>query len=408
MKNLLFLLISFLIINQTKAQNKSQDSLLNLSAPKIEFVSEFSSQLKPDFYKGKVLVLDFWATWCAPCIASFPHMNQLTDEFNNKGVAFAAISNESQSIVNAFFNRTKKELKMISLLDDKNKTFSNFFVNTIPCCVVIDKNNIIRWIGNSSNLTADILNNILEGKQGNFHQEDKIKTKELKEEKEGVPLFNFSLSLVDPSLPVSVFSRNDSDLGVIEMVSKNRTFAEALEDLTGINKSVSFISNDSTKLTQHIKFSYNTRQIKSNYFANEFSGKFIAGLPRTNFLIYLLQQAMNCTITKTKKEMSVYELKVTDSTKLASFRSLQDSHNSSTGNDYFPKLEIVGYNLKAIGNEIESGINKVVVCDLKENVRYDISLDFTSKKTLDETLAFHGLQLIKKDAQAEFLNINFK
>src|SRR5882724_1084408 len=43
--------------------------------------------------KGKVVVLEFWATWCAPCIAVQPHLNELTDEFKDKSVQFISITN---------------------------------------------------------------------------------------------------------------------------------------------------------------------------------------------------------------------------------------------------------------------------------------------------------------------------
>ena len=41
---------------------------------------------------GKVVVIDFWATWCVPCRKSIPHWNQLVDEFKGKPVCFIAIT----------------------------------------------------------------------------------------------------------------------------------------------------------------------------------------------------------------------------------------------------------------------------------------------------------------------------
>ena len=38
--------------------------------------------------KGKVVVVDFWATWCGPCVAEMPHMKQLYAEYHDKGVEF--------------------------------------------------------------------------------------------------------------------------------------------------------------------------------------------------------------------------------------------------------------------------------------------------------------------------------
>ncbi len=55
--------------------------------------------------RGKVVVIDFWATWCPPCRESIPHWNELVDTFKDKPVIFIAITDQHDQIVSAFLKR---------------------------------------------------------------------------------------------------------------------------------------------------------------------------------------------------------------------------------------------------------------------------------------------------------------
>jgi len=130
---------------------------------------------KNGFYKNKYIILDFWATWCGPCIASFPHMDSLSGKFSSDNVVFAIISSEPQVKV-ARFLKTQK-IKAYSLLDSITSaskastsyndlygiTAQNFSVTGIPYTVVIDKNNQLVWTGTASDLTASTIFNIIHG-----------------------------------------------------------------------------------------------------------------------------------------------------------------------------------------------------------------------------------------------------
>jgi thiol-disulfide isomerase/thioredoxin len=44
--------------------------------------------------RGNIVVIEFWATWCSPCISAIPHLNQLAKEFRNQNVVFLAITDD--------------------------------------------------------------------------------------------------------------------------------------------------------------------------------------------------------------------------------------------------------------------------------------------------------------------------
>src|SRR5215831_9135496 len=52
--------------------------------------------------EGKVVVLEFWATWCGPCVAAIPHLNELSDKFKNQPVQFVAITAEDEATIKPF------------------------------------------------------------------------------------------------------------------------------------------------------------------------------------------------------------------------------------------------------------------------------------------------------------------
>ncbi|MBL8203816.1 MAG: TlpA family protein disulfide reductase [Blastocatellia bacterium] len=103
-----------------QANNTNKDS-----APKIKQLSDFElrmiegeSNLKPiklsqAIGQGKVVVIDFWATWCGPCRKSIPDLVALHDEYNSKGVEIYGLSVEDPNEANRM-DPSKKNLQAVA------------------------------------------------------------------------------------------------------------------------------------------------------------------------------------------------------------------------------------------------------------------------------------------------------
>ena len=395
-----FLLSLSLCLSAYSQENQLE--LIDKTAPKIEFLNK---DVKPDFYKGKILVLDFWATWCSPCIASFPHMNKLADEFSSKNVVFAAISDEPESRVMTFFTRTKKILKALSLLDSQNTTFDNYKITSIPRCIIIDENNVVKWIGSGSELTADVINNVIEKK--------KIPLLDIKNNVNNIvlkpkqPLLKFEIFKADSSSTISggAMMRN-SDF--IDFSRTGISLGDLLQDLTSLSKFSRFKTNQPTLLNNKYDLDFNSRVIKDDVSFSEFSDRIVNGKPRINFILNQIQTSLNLNLKVIENDAEIFELVIKDEEKLKTFLSLQHRHSSTTEHDNYPKMEIVGYNLKDISLQMEPELQQIIECNINDINKYDISLDFATYEILTKTLAFHGLALEKKKAKVKFLDINFK
>ena len=99
--------------------------------------------------RGKVVVLDFWATWCPPCREELPYIEKLREEFAGQ-VQFFGVNNEDSGTVKDFLRKHKYELPV--LMDAKRQVDRQYGVSAIPTMFIIDKQGVIRqhFIGSRS------------------------------------------------------------------------------------------------------------------------------------------------------------------------------------------------------------------------------------------------------------------
>jgi len=81
--------------------------------------------------RGKAIVLEFWATWCAPCVAAIPHMNELTDHFKDKPIVFISLTNEKQDKI-AKFLKEKRAIHGWVGLDTDGSVMKSYGITGIP------------------------------------------------------------------------------------------------------------------------------------------------------------------------------------------------------------------------------------------------------------------------------------
>ncbi len=97
-------------------------------------------------YRGKVVMVNFWATYCGPCIKEMPSMQRLKDKLNGKAFEILAIDMaEEKADVSAFLQRHKIAVNFPILLDTEGEVIEQWMVSAVPTTFIIDPQGKIRY-----------------------------------------------------------------------------------------------------------------------------------------------------------------------------------------------------------------------------------------------------------------------
>jgi len=100
------------------------------------------AQVRLSDYRGKIVLLDFWATWCPPCRKELPSIEKLHRQFADKDVVVLGINDEDSGTVKGFLK--KNEYTIPTLMDSKKNVHRMYGARAIPTVIVIDRNGVIR------------------------------------------------------------------------------------------------------------------------------------------------------------------------------------------------------------------------------------------------------------------------
>jgi thiol-disulfide isomerase/thioredoxin len=143
--------------------------MIGKPAPEFDYgTTAHGDPVTAESLRGKVLLIDFWAVWCGPCIATFPHLNALHDEFHEKGLEIVGVTRQYNYQWNEEAGRASRSQEEVTLDDElvmlgkfmdshelrhatvvvpkESQMHSSFGVTGIPHAVVIDREGIVRLV----------------------------------------------------------------------------------------------------------------------------------------------------------------------------------------------------------------------------------------------------------------------
>jgi thiol-disulfide isomerase/thioredoxin len=146
--NLLAVAVLFsmgLLVLTTRAEPKRRPAqeLEGKPAPAFTLKGLDGQEVSLESQKGQVVVLDFWATWCGPCVASLPKLDEMAKQKASDGVRFYAINiQEEQDKVAKFVK--EKGWSLPVLLDSDASVAQSYKAQAIPMTVVIGKDGVVK------------------------------------------------------------------------------------------------------------------------------------------------------------------------------------------------------------------------------------------------------------------------
>ncbi len=147
------MLVCLCVLMGWAAQVHGQRTTLEVGkeAPSLhieEWVNGEALSIEP----GKVYIVEFWATWCAPCRAAIPHLSSLQDRYHADGLRIVGISSEEKETVENFYNRNRDLFSYTVAVDQRNQSQRAWMqaarVEGIPASFIIDRKGRIQFIGN--------------------------------------------------------------------------------------------------------------------------------------------------------------------------------------------------------------------------------------------------------------------
>ena len=144
---------------QRPEQWEKHAAVIGKPMPKLELSGWINGDVKPEDMKGKIVVVDYWATWCGPCIASIPKNNELAKKYADKGVLLiGACGGRGEEKMGQIVEKHKMEYPTAKVTPESTEAWA---VQWWPTYAVVDRKGVVRALGIRPDYVPKIVDAIL-------------------------------------------------------------------------------------------------------------------------------------------------------------------------------------------------------------------------------------------------------
>lgn len=398
MKNkILLFIITLFVYSIASSQNELKVGDI---APNIDITDYILNTPSDKNFKNKFILLEFWATWCGPCLEEVPNLNKFQEKFKSKkDFVFISITNEKPDKV----LRTLKRIPFNSIVvsDQTGKTFKNFIGDkdgsySIPATILIDTKGIVKWIGNPHDLNDSILEKFINNKELSGSDYPNI------DEQSG-PIFiksgeekitDIAYKMIYDEASVYSFTllngkKNEFSMNVNTLREQGLYF-DLNKNLISIISNLSNISESQIILPENLKEQNYSLFYKNKNFNTEKESKQDVKMN--------LIKSLHLTEKVISKKSDVYVFKVQNKNKLDEIINETEIKNGYNSTHFlFSNVDI-----NAVVKSISIYYKIIVKDNTNLNGKYDFILKNNSLEDFRKDLEIYGLSLDKINEDVEF------
>ncbi len=157
------LLAAPLMVPSVRAQEQAAPQVtlkVGDEAPEIAVDGWWQQKVPEKRAKGKVYVIDFWASWCPPCRESMPHMMQMQGKYGDYATFIGISTDKDKNAAAEFLSSMGTELPIYFAMDNDRQSWDAWATaagrTSIPTTFIVDENNKITWVGHPMQLEGPL------------------------------------------------------------------------------------------------------------------------------------------------------------------------------------------------------------------------------------------------------------